>query len=135
MLQLVCLQVNFLKPNRLFAATRGAALERLRAFAPRAGRAYAGGRNTDPGAEQPGAVSKLSPYLRYRLVTEREVVAEVLASHGFDEAEKFIQEVLWRSYWKGWLEMRPGVWRRFLVERDGDQERLHGAPAVSPKGR
>ena len=130
MLQLVCLQVNFLKPNRLFAATRGAALERLRAFAPRAGRAYAEGRNTDPGAEQPGAVSKLSPYLRYRLVTEREVVAEVLASHGFDEAEKFIQEVLWRSYWKGWLEMRPGVWRRFLAERDGDQERLHGAPTV-----
>jgi deoxyribodipyrimidine photo-lyase len=24
--------------------------------------------------------------------------------------EKFLQEVLWRGYWKGWLERRPRVW-------------------------
>jgi deoxyribodipyrimidine photo-lyase len=25
-------------------------------------------------------------------------------------AEKFILEVMWRSYWKGWLELRPSAW-------------------------
>ncbi|MFN3835995.1 MAG: FAD-binding domain-containing protein, partial [Glycocaulis sp.] len=48
-----------------------------------------------------------------RMLTEEEVVTEVLARHDFAAAEKFIQEVYWRSYWKGWLEMRPDVLRRF----------------------
>ena len=30
--------------------------------------------------------------------------------------EKFIQEVLWRVYWKGWLELRPNVWSDYLLE-------------------
>ena len=85
---------------------------------PRAAQAYASGRNTDPGPDQQGAVSKLSPYLRYRLITEREVVAQVLAEHSLTATEIFLQEVLWRTYWKGWLEMRPSVWLRFVEERD-----------------
>ena len=28
----------------------------------------------------------------------------------FKKIEKFVQEVFWRTYWKGWLEMRPQVW-------------------------
>ena len=28
-------------------------------------------------------------------------------------AEKFIQEVFWRIYWRGWLEHRPAVWVDF----------------------
>jgi hypothetical protein len=63
----------------------------------------------------------LSPYLRHRLITEREAVAAVLERHTPGQAEKFIQEVLWRTYWKGWLQMRPQVWRDFLAERDGDR--------------
>ena len=60
----------------------------------------------------------LSPYLRYRLLTEDEVIAAALAHHGPDAAAKFVQEVAWRTYWKGWLELRPIVWHRFLAERD-----------------
>ena len=61
----------------------------------------------------------LSPYVRYRLLTEEEIVAAVLARHSGAAAEKFVQEVLWRTYWKGWLELRPAVWTRFVAERDG----------------
>jgi deoxyribodipyrimidine photo-lyase len=103
---------------REFPPNRAAALARLDAFAPGAGAAYAAGRNTDPGPDAPGATSRLAPYLRYRVVTEREVVARVLAQHRAPAAEKFVQEVLWRTYWKGWLEQRPAVWRRFLEARD-----------------
>jgi deoxyribodipyrimidine photo-lyase len=104
------------------APTRRAALDHLRQFVPRAGASYADGRNTDPGPGRPAAVSRLSPAVRYRLVTEQDVVAEVLARHSFAAAGKFIQEVCWRTYWKGWLEGRPAVWQRFLSERDGAQE-------------
>lgn len=101
-----------------FPATRDAGISRLRLFAPRAGQAYASGRNTDPGPDQAGAVSMLSPYLRYRMITEQEVVGTTLGHHSLPAAEKYVQEVLWRTYWKGWLEMRPSVWTQYLQERD-----------------
>ncbi len=93
--------------------TRAAGLARLQAFLPSAGYAYTRGRNVDRGPEDRSNVSALSPWIRRRMITEHEVVAAVLAQHGLVAAEKFIQEVYWRTYWKGWLELRPGVWRRF----------------------
>jgi deoxyribodipyrimidine photo-lyase len=95
-------------------STRAAGLARLAAFVPKAGRAYASARNTDPGPGQPTGVSGLSPYVRHRLVTEWEVARAVLDQHDLRTAEKFIQEVCWRTYWKGWLEQRPVVWQRYL---------------------
>jgi deoxyribodipyrimidine photo-lyase len=67
-------------------------------------------------------VSGLSPYIRHRLVSEEEVAREVLAQHSFETAEKFLQEVCWRTYWKGWLEMRPAVWLNYLKDLDGLRE-------------
>lgn len=91
-----------------FPPSRDAALARLAEFLPRAGRAYAGRRNHDlPGHRD---VSRLSPYVRHRVLTEEEVLAAALQRHSPEAAEKFVQEVFWRTYWKGWLEMRPGVW-------------------------
>jgi deoxyribodipyrimidine photo-lyase len=89
-----------------FPPSREMALRRLAEFVPAAGRRYEQHRNTDAGPDQPSAVSRLSPYLRHRLITEHEVIAQVLADHTLLDAEKFVQEVLWRTYWKGWLELR-----------------------------
>ena len=91
----------------MFLPTRTAALDRLAQFAPQAGRAYASQRNYDRPAHDD--VSRLSPYLRHRIITEDEVLTSVLAHHSAAAAEKFIQEVYWRTYWKGWLEQRPSV--------------------------
>ncbi|MEE4296266.1 MAG: FAD-binding domain-containing protein [Wenzhouxiangella sp.] len=107
----------------LFPPTREAALERLHEFVPQAGRVYAAERNADPGPGRKTNVSMLSPYLRYRVLTEREVIAAVLQEHSAPQAEKFVQEVFWRTYWKGWLQMRPSVWADFVRERDDDRER------------
>jgi len=98
--------------------SRAAALARLADFAPRMGRAYAAGRNHDPGPGARRDVSRLSAHLRHRLVTEREAVAAALDRHGPVAAEKFIQEVFWRTYWKGWLELRPETWARYGAARD-----------------
>jgi deoxyribodipyrimidine photo-lyase len=91
----------------------------LRTFLPDAGRHYSRARNHDLGPSDRSNVSALSPWIRHRLVSEREVVQAVLGRHSFGSAEKFVQEVLWRTYWKGWLEMRPTVWTRYrgAVER------------------
>lgn len=91
-------------------ATRSAGLKRLETFLPRAGNDYASRRNYDMGAERRHNVSCLSPWLRHRLILEEEVIDAVLGIHTLSAAEKFVQEVCWRTYWKGWLEMRPSVW-------------------------
>ena len=51
-------------------ATRDAALRRLDAFLPRAGRAYAENRNTEGGPDVERSVSALSPYCEGLLVAE-----------------------------------------------------------------
>lgn len=96
--------------------TRAEALRRLERFLPCAGRAYARLRNYDRGPGAHRDVSCLSPWVRHRLILEQEVVAAVLAKHRFSAAEKFIQEVFWRTYWKGWLELRPAMWRDYREE-------------------
>ena len=96
----------------LFPPTRAAALARLDEFLPHAA-AYAARRNFDAGAGQAGGVSRLSPYIRSRLLTEEEITRAVLARHSARAAEKFLQEIAWRTYWKGWLEMRPEIWSRY----------------------
>jgi deoxyribodipyrimidine photo-lyase len=94
----------------LLPATRAAATARLAAFLPRAGLPYAARRNEDlPGHPH---VSGLSTYLRHRLLTEAEVIDATLRAHP-QGADKFLAEVWWRTYWKGWLERRPGIWAAY----------------------
>ncbi len=103
-----------------WTATRAEGDKLLAAFTPRMGRRYANGRNTDHGPGAQKAVSVLSPYIRRRLVLESEAVAAALAAHGPEDAEKFVQEVIWRGYFKGWLERRPQVWASYRTELEGD---------------
>lgn len=117
----------------VFHPAREAALTALAGFVPRAGKAYAHGRNTDPGPEGVHAVSKLSPYLRHRLLLESEVIAATLRVHSLDASEKFLQEVFWRAYFKGWLEHHPGVWADYVTGRDAaltDAEQNSGLGAA-----
>lgn len=106
-----------------FPPSREEGLRRLQDFVPRAGAAYAKTRNFDFGPADRGNVSGLSPYLRHRLVGEDEVVRAVLSKHRIASAEKFVQEVCWRTYWKGWLEQRPAVWSEYLSELSREQEK------------
>ncbi len=104
-----------------FAPTRAAALTRLAAFLPAAGRRYAETRNADDGprAEGRGNVSQLSPWLHAGVIGEPEVLEAVLGAHSPRAAEKFIAEVFWRIYFKGYLEQRPAIWDDYRTGRDG----------------
>jgi len=50
------------------------------------------------------------------VITEKEVIKKSLDKFSFSKNEKFIQEVLWRTYWKGWMELRSGVWDDYLID-------------------
>ncbi len=89
---------------------REAGLRRLQLIAGALGERYAQTRGFDFGPERRGNVSLLSPYIRHRLVEEKEVLAAAVAMHGAAAADKFVQEVFWRTYFKGWLEQHPTVW-------------------------
>ncbi len=102
-----------------FPATRQSALQRLDDFLEEAPH-YAARRNhVLPGHPQ---VSRLSAALRHRLVTEAEVVEAALRKYPFRLVEKFLQEVLWRGYWKGWLESRPRVWDCYGVPSERSED-------------
>ena len=90
--------------------TRDEAQARLAEFLPHTASHYAKRRNYDYGPSAHESVSRLSAALRRRTLCESETISAVLGAHNFQAAEKFIQEVYWRTYWKGWLEMRPSIW-------------------------
>ena len=108
--------------------TRARALELLADFLPRAGRDYQNNRNLDRGRDGHSFVSRLSPYVRHRILSEEELISNVLTSHSRSAAFKFIQEIFWRTYWKGWLEHRPVVWDRFEVEVQSEFAKLKQVP-------
>jgi deoxyribodipyrimidine photo-lyase len=113
-----------------FIPTRSEGLSRLHAFLPRAGRDYAALRNLDlPGHPH---VSTLSPWLRHRLLTEAEVIEATLRAHPRG-AEKFLAEVWWRTYWKGWLELRPGVWSAYRRGVRAALDRLAVEPGLAAR--
>ena len=102
--------------------TRAAALSRLSEFLPAAGRRYAETRNHDDGPAADGTranVSQLSPWLHAGLIAEADVLEAVLGSHSAKTAEKFVAEVFWRIYFKGYLEQRPAIWADYCTGRDG----------------
>ena len=96
------------------APSRVAGLSRLSGFVAGAGSRYARTRNFDFGPERRGNTSGLSPYVRHRLVLEQELLESTLESHSFSAATKFIEEVFWRTYFKGWLEQHPTVWTDYV---------------------
>ena len=70
------------------------------------------------GLDNRSNISCLSPYITHGVINELEVIEKSLKKFSFAKNEKFIQEVLWRVYWKGWLELRPNVWSDYLIELD-----------------
>ena len=75
---------------------------------------YSSKRNFDFGPKDRSNVSLMSPYISHRILTEYDVIKRVLQKKTYKNVEKFIQEVFWRLYWRGWLESRPRVWDDFL---------------------
>ena len=98
------------------SGSREEALVLLAAFLPKAGTSYTRNRNFDLGAGQHKHVSQLSAYIKRRIITEEDVLKKVLSAHSLNEAGKFIDEIFWRTYFKGWLESRPHIWMQYCAD-------------------
>ena len=99
-----------------FETTRIGALKKLEHFVENDILNYSSKRNFDFGVDNRKNVSCLSPYITHRLITEYETVKLVLNKHPYQKVDKYIQEIFWRIYWKGWLELRPRVWSDFIED-------------------
>ena len=100
----------------IFEASRAKALNQLNNFVENNLGEYSKLRNFDFGPDNRSNISCLSPYITHGVISELEVIRKSLSKFSFSKNEKFIQEVLWRTYWKGWLELRPNVWTDYLNE-------------------
>ena len=99
-----------------FKGSRAEAVEELNQFIENNLLEYSKLRNFDFGPQKRDNTSCLSPYVTHGLINEVEIINKSLKRFSFVKNEKFIQEVLWRVYWKGWLELRPNVWTDYLEE-------------------
>ncbi len=99
-----------------FKTTRASAIENLDNFIKNNLGEYSKLRNFDFGPNKRSNTSCLSPYITHGVINEKEVISKSLEKFSFSKNEKFIQEVLWRTYWKGWMELRSGVWDDYLLD-------------------
>ena len=99
-----------------FKPSRDFAIQALNEFIEKNLVEYSRLRNFDFGPDKRSNVSCLSPYVTHGVISEIEIIKKSLKKYSFVKNEKFIQEVLWRVYWKGWLELRPDVWTDFIID-------------------
>ena len=102
----------------MFKSNISFAEEQLLSYLPKTGKYYEANRNYSEDRSNNNTTSLLSPFIRYRLISEEQVLEEVLKKYDLRECEKFIQEIYWRTYWKGWLEHRPSVYSDYLEDRN-----------------
>ena len=99
-----------------FSPSRKQSKKQLTDFVENDLKDYSFRRNYDYGINNRDNISCLSPYISHGVIQEKEILKKCLNKHSYEVIEKFIQEVLWRNYWKGWLELRPSLWQDYLKD-------------------
>ena len=106
-----------------FFIDRKESLEKLNRFVENNLQEYSKLRNFDFGPQKRENTSTLSPFVSHGVINEAEIINKVLKKYLFKNSEKFIQEIFWRIYWKGWLELRPKVWEDYLLDLEELKEK------------
>lgn len=86
----------------------------LRDFAENSIQKYSQQRNFDYGNHNKNCVSGLSMAINRRIMSEWHVIKYILNIYSYEKIEKFIQEVCWRTYWKGYLEHHSSIWDDYV---------------------
>ena len=97
----------------MFPTKKSDIIEKFTHFSEKELSSYSEKRNFDFGPPHKN-VSKLSPYLRTRFISEEEVFKIAFSKNNIKNIEKFIEEIFWRTYWRGWLESHPWVYDEYL---------------------
>ena len=97
---------------KMFPTKKSEILEKFINFSENELSGYSKKRNFDFGPPHKN-VSQLSPYLRTRFISEEEVLKIATSKNNIKTIEKFIEEIFWRTYWRGWLESHPWVYDEY----------------------
>ena len=101
----------------MFPTNKNNLLKHLKDFSQNEIVNYSSKRNYDLGTPH-NNVSKLSPFLKRRFISEEEVLRIVLKNNEMKNIQKFIDEVFWRTYWRGWLETHPWVYSDYKSNKE-----------------
>ena len=99
----------------MFPIKKSILVENIKEFSKSKILDYSSDRNFDYGSPHEN-VSKISPYLRRRFINEYEILKIILNKNKFKDIEKFIEEIFWRTYWRGWLEAHPWVYEEYEMK-------------------
>ena len=95
---------------------KSTAESRLESFIASKALRYGQMRNFDFGELKKNYVSGLSPAITRRIITEEQVIKLLMNAFKLNKIEKFVQEICWRTYWKGYLEHRGNIWSKYLAD-------------------
>jgi len=68
-------------------------------------------RNYDYGIHDRSNVSQISKYTSHRILYEYDIVEKLKK---IDKKKKYTDEILWRIYWKGYLENYKSIWFEYI---------------------
>tara|TARA_E500000178_G_scaffold238278_1_gene234777 strand:- start:903 stop:2087 length:1185 start_codon:yes stop_codon:yes gene_type:complete len=105
-----------INPNKLYSYQNSKI--RLKEFVKGKLCQYKSKRNYDFGELDKNFVSGLSPAISRRIITELEIIQQVKKQSNYNDVEKYIDEICWRTYWKGFLEHYPQIWHDYLNDID-----------------
>ena len=83
-------------------------------------------RNYDYGTKNRTNVSQISKYTSHRILYEYDILEKV---RKFDNKQKYTDEILWRIYWKGYLENHKSIWFEYInfKENSNDSNLINSA--------
>ena len=72
-------------------------------------------RNYDYGTQNRSNVSQISKYTSHRILYEYDILKKLKST---DKHKKFTDEILWRIYWRGYLENHKIIWNEYKNFKD-----------------
>ena len=97
----------------MFPTTRSKLIKNLENFIENKILNYHETRSFDTGTPHQ-EVSRLSPYISRRFISEYKILNKILIQHKIEKVQKFIEEIYWRTYWRGWLETHPWIYNEYI---------------------
>ena len=90
-------------------------------------------RNFDFGNIQKNFVSGLSPAINRRIISEQQIVSKLLQNYKITDVEKFIEQLCWRTYWKGYLEHYSQIWDSYVEDLEALEKNVDQLDAINAK--
>jgi len=90
-------------------------------------------RNFDFGNIEKNFVSRLSPAINKRIISEHQIASKLLQNYKYTDVEKFIEQLCWRTYWKGYLEHYSQIWSSYIKDLEALERDVDLAAAINAK--